>query len=1127
MFEKKSFRAAILSLVCFGMIFALPNALFAQPVQDQPLTKDDIAKLSPEEFDALLNSKQGVESLKAAIGTSTLAAEGDGGMPPGTVNCFDYYTFGSVQTEFAASVSNATAGTPVTFGGTLTNRNPYPIVQGKLIVKIFRVEGGQKNVQGPDVVDEFTAKDNVVIPANGSLPISFDWKIPAYAETGKYKAVTFFTVADKFNLLGLTFTDDIVGNSAGFSVLGNPGSEKTVMFDKDQVTINDREYYFAAFPPRIAQDADAAIVAKLANGTESAQDIQVKWKAYAWDAQGPGNLISEYEEKIHIDPKSSADVRYVVADKSHPVYYVVAEATYRDTKSIIGMRFVRGGIIRSRINFPSVLQYPLTKGSEATVFSCMHSMSDFPVMDGRLTLVLSDRYGKDFHSYEYRGKITGDMMGVKDSFIPEKNHNDFTLTTKLFQGDELVDSAVIDYDCRVLDPDNCSNAMMKVIIGTIVLLAIAIVGMFIKVMRKKRMNAKMNAAIKAGMDAPIGTPTNVSMNGKPSQSTGTNTSTGSGTGTGGGGTGKGTGTMMMLLLALGLAGSALLAPHQAFAKETQWNTVLKDKVDADLHLGTMTLKNINVTITYKVEITKENGELLTEGSSVPVGTKLKLKFIPHASDHVYWFGTGKTNDSPYGEWRENAAAPASVTCDEKDFINADVFGNLILSYFFAPLVINPPQKSIVNTQNLSCGTLANGEETCTVTSTGPISATFAYAATNGKFYFRNKQLQYAGGIPDIGQLGAYKCYGNNSPILSIPVPAQSITYGLTATETNNLPPTTPVISGNVTGKVGTTYSFGVISTDPDGDNVKYGLNWQNPLVVNSWTPNSGFVPQNSSQSINKSWTLPGTYVIQAMAEDQKGASSAWGTHTIVITNDDGNGDDGGDPGTIQGNSGTCTPGDANCANSCGSVPPVATGNTLTAGQCVPGVDYFGFEPSGPNGPNGPKSGWTWKCQAGWQSVPQVCTALCASGIYSAQQSKCTAVADDICLNLVGNQTNRNLYDIDSAGNCAPKTGAIKYFKFNPDVAEESCPAYWDVVLPDASLGFSASCLLDNLAAIAGPNGNLNVGYSNPLPGGSPLYRLQVRRLHSLTCPIKDDNKKVVKVLEASARCYKLGETNEI
>src|SRR3989344_1832824 len=164
------------------------------------------------------------------------------------IDCFQYYKFGSVQANIHSNVTSAVSGTPITFTGTITNANEYPIVDGSLYVKVFRDRGSgiAKDVNGPDVVDEYFVRQGIDLPALGSMPIAFTWDIPSYAKSGLYKVATFFTSAKKFNLLGLSFTDDVVGNTASFDVSGELKSG--VSFDKTSVTVAKQAYRFAAFP---------------------------------------------------------------------------------------------------------------------------------------------------------------------------------------------------------------------------------------------------------------------------------------------------------------------------------------------------------------------------------------------------------------------------------------------------------------------------------------------------------------------------------------------------------------------------------------------------------------------------------------------------------------------------------------------------------------------------------------------------------------------------------------------------------------------------------------------------------------------------------------------------------------
>ena len=188
---------------------------------------------------------------------------------PDIVSCFDYYTFNSITADIFASTDSAVSGMSMEFNGTLINNNPYPVVEGTLYVKVFKSTGPEKNPNGPDVIDQFVAVENINIPANGSVPVSFTWQVPAYAISGDYRLATFFTSDKKFNLLGLSFTDDVVGNEYLFTILGE--QEGIMMFDKSSVVINDNPYYFAAYPPRIPKDQDAHISLTISNDTDEDQ----------------------------------------------------------------------------------------------------------------------------------------------------------------------------------------------------------------------------------------------------------------------------------------------------------------------------------------------------------------------------------------------------------------------------------------------------------------------------------------------------------------------------------------------------------------------------------------------------------------------------------------------------------------------------------------------------------------------------------------------------------------------------------------------------------------------------------------------------------------------------------------
>jgi len=94
----------------------------------------------------------------------------------------------------------------------------------------------------------------------------------------------------------------------------------------------------------------------------------------------------------------------------------------------------------------------------------------------------------------------------------------------------------------------------------------------------------------------------------------------------------------------------------------------------------------------------------------------------------------------------------------------------------------------------------------------------------------------------------------------------------------NLPPETPDIDGPASGKPGITYTYNIITTDPENDNIYYYVDWGEGN-------NSGWIgPYASGEEaiLNFTWAKKGTYIIKAKAKDIYGAESDWGTLEVKI-----------------------------------------------------------------------------------------------------------------------------------------------------------------------------------------------------------------------------------------------------
>jgi len=97
----------------------------------------------------------------------------------------------------------------------------------------------------------------------------------------------------------------------------------------------------------------------------------------------------------------------------------------------------------------------------------------------------------------------------------------------------------------------------------------------------------------------------------------------------------------------------------------------------------------------------------------------------------------------------------------------------------------------------------------------------------------------------------------------------------------NQAPTPPVITGPTNGKVGTSYTYSFTSTDGDGDQVSYYVEWGDSTNTGWFGPFASGATQTKSHT----WSSQGTYTIKAKAKDVYGEESSYNTYSVTIPRD--------------------------------------------------------------------------------------------------------------------------------------------------------------------------------------------------------------------------------------------------
>jgi len=91
------------------------------------------------------------------------------------------------------------------------------------------------------------------------------------------------------------------------------------------------------------------------------------------------------------------------------------------------------------------------------------------------------------------------------------------------------------------------------------------------------------------------------------------------------------------------------------------------------------------------------------------------------------------------------------------------------------------------------------------------------------------------------------------------------------------PPSTPTIDGPTSGEIDKTLDFTFTSTDPDGDEIEYYIDWGDGNK--EWT---NFYASGTPVTVSHTWDKRDTYTIMAKAVDPYGEESNWATHVITI-----------------------------------------------------------------------------------------------------------------------------------------------------------------------------------------------------------------------------------------------------
>jgi hypothetical protein len=119
------------------------------------------------------------------------------------------------------------------------------------------------------------------------------------------------------------------------------------------------------------------------------------------------------------------------------------------------------------------------------------------------------------------------------------------------------------------------------------------------------------------------------------------------------------------------------------------------------------------------------------------------------------------------------------------------------------------------------------------------------------------------------------CY-STSPY-NVVVKAKIISCPITITDAGEPPSAPTVAAAGAACIVGQPHALTMTATDPDGDNIRYGIDWDANGTLDQFVPADGYVPSGTSQTASRTYSITGAKTVKVLVQDENGLTSNWAT----------------------------------------------------------------------------------------------------------------------------------------------------------------------------------------------------------------------------------------------------------
>ncbi|MFZ2038424.1 MAG: hypothetical protein WAV11_00590 [Minisyncoccia bacterium] len=324
-----------------------------------------------------------------------------------------------------------------------------------------------------------------------------------------------------------------------------------------------------------------------------------------------------------------------------------------------------------------------------------------------------------------------------------------------------------------------------------------------------------------------------------------------------------------------LGGSATINRRRAFIKPDGW---------ASYPIVFMTVKY------FAQVLNASTGRPYSpSGENISTSDTLRLHFVPQKAEHVFWFISGASTDSPYGSWAQTdgAVPPLSARVPYKapDSIN----GTLAFS-------VTTPNRTWEIPSQLNCGSpISNADGSkdmlCQLkpnTALGTkLTTNFVFAPTKGYIFWNEAIGRFIYGGTQALALNYIDISAGTGDYLVTGLPTKiPFTFTVGTSTPNSLFALN--LTGDTTGSITETLNYQAQATNLNGTDISYYINVSDLTenrTISSNTTVTGYMA-TTTYNFTESWSTSGIKHVCAIARDHIGVGNYtnWSCLTVNIAN---------------------------------------------------------------------------------------------------------------------------------------------------------------------------------------------------------------------------------------------------